>query len=427
MASQSRSSLGAVGRGVGRTLFVVAVIVATVAGCSSPGERTVIAASSEAAVEAPTARVRLETIAGFEDEPEEPTIAEGVVDFATGAGRLTSSTELVDGTTSILIATDGAMFIGLEADPIEWYRRPPIPGNAQGPDTPTDPVAIVSTLRSSAASIEDAGVGTVRGSATTRQTLSLPDGLPAGVPFRSFMPSYRGVATIDVDGEGRLRRLLWHQEIESASASADGSIDIRLEPVYVSWTMEFWDFGVEVDIDEPDAADIVAPGSSEDLPVFDAEEEGSQPGPHDFLMPLATGTWGSVRWTMSGGSNPDGEQCVTFEVDAGNGAEGRYLCFPPLSAASPIQIVHGPEASANYWHVAGLVADEIVTVDVVLEGGEVITIPIDPTSHVFTLFSETPLEVDELRAITADGSSTRCSLGSSADFLTCPGGNVPPP
>ena len=78
------------GRGVGRTLFVVAVIVATVAGCSSPGERTVIAASSEAAVEAPTARVRLETIAGFEDEPEEPTIAEGVVDFATGAGRLTS-------------------------------------------------------------------------------------------------------------------------------------------------------------------------------------------------------------------------------------------------------------------------------------------------------------------------------------------------
>ena len=413
---------------MGRTLFVVAVIVATVVGCSSPGERTVIAASSEAAVEAPTARVRLETIAGFEDEPEEPTIAEGVVDFATGAGRLTSSTELVDGTTSILITTDGAMFIGLEADPIEWYRRPPIPGDAQGPDTPTDPVAIVSTLRSSAASIEDAGVGTVRGSATTRQTLSLPDGLPAGVPFRSFMPSYRGVATIDVDGEGRLRRLLWQQEIESASASSDGSIDIRLEPEYVSWTMEFWDFGVEVDIEAPDRRGHRRTRFERGpRRCSRSKRTGSQPGPHDFLVPLATGTWGSVSWTMSGGSNPDGEQCVTFEVGAGNGAEGRYICFPPLSATSPIQIVHGLEASADYWHVAGVVADEIVTVDVVLEGGEVITIPIDPTSHVFTLFSETPLEVDELRAITEDGSSTTCSRWLGPDFVTCPAGNVPPP
>ena len=118
---------------------------------------------------------------------------------------------------------------------------------------------------------------------------------------------------------------------------------------------------------------------------------------------------------------------MTFEVGAGNAAEGRYLCFPPLVAASPIQIVHGPEASADYWHVAGIVADEIVTVDVVLAGGEVITLPIDPTSHVFTLFSETPLEVGELRAIAADGSSTTCLLDSGPDIATLLGRNVPPP
>ena len=110
-----------------------------------------------------------------------------------------------------------------------------------------------------------------------------------------------------------------------------------------------------------------------------------------------------------------------------NGAEGRYICFPPLSAASPIQIVHGPEASADYWHLAGVVAAEVVTVDVVLASGEVITLPIDPTSHVFTLFSETPLEVDQLQAIAADGSSTTCVLESGIDVATCSGGNVPPP
>jgi len=407
-------------------MLFAAVIVVTVVGCSSSGERTVIAANSEATVEAPTARVRLETIAGFDDEPEEPTIAQGVVDFATGAGELTSSSQLVDETTSILITADGAMFIGFGADPPEWVRRPPNPGPVRGPDTPADPVAIVSTLRSSAASVEDAGASTVRGSATTRQTLSLPDGLPAGVPFRSFMPSYRGVATIDVDDDGRLRRLLWQQEIESASASSEASIDIRLEPAYVSWTMEFWDFGVEVDIEAPDPADIAAPGSSEDLAVFEVEDEGSEPGPHDFLLPLATGTWGSVTWTMSGGSNPDGKQCVAFEIDVANGAEGRYICFPPLAAASPIQIVHGPEASADYWHLAGVVAAEIVTVDVVLANGEVLTRAIDPATRVFTLFSETPLDVDELHAIAADGWSSTCLLDSGADVATCSEGNVPP-
>ena len=160
--------------------------------------------------------------------------------------------------------------------------------------------------------------------------LTLPDGLPVGVPFRSFMPSYRGVATIDVDDDGRLRRLEWQQEIESVSASREAGFDIRLEPDYISWTMEFWDFGVEVDIETPDPADIVAPGSSDDSQCSTDEGGATEPGPHDFLMPLATGTWGSVTWTMSGGSNPDGEQCVTFEVGAGNAAEGRYLCFPPL-------------------------------------------------------------------------------------------------
>jgi hypothetical protein len=283
----------------------------------------------------------------------------------------------------------------------------------------------VSTLRSSASSIEDAGHSNVRDSQTTRQVLTLPEGLPAGVPFRSFMPSYRGVATIDVDDHGRLRRLLWQQEIESASASSEASRDVRLEPAYVSWTMEFWDFGVEVDIEPPDPADIAAPGSSEDL-VFEVEDEGSEPGPHDFLLPLATGTWGSVTWTMSGGSNPDGKQCVAFEVGVANGAEGRYICFLPLSAASPIKIVHGPEASADYWHLAGVVAAEIVTVDVVLANGEVLTRAIDPATRVFTLFSETPLDVDELHAIAADGWSSTCLLDSGADVATCSEGNVPP-
>ena len=63
-------------------------------------------------------------------------MAEGVVDFATGAGRLTSSPgpiddampEPFDEETSILIAADGAMFIGFGADPSEWVRRPPNPG-----------------------------------------------------------------------------------------------------------------------------------------------------------------------------------------------------------------------------------------------------------------------------------------------------------
>jgi hypothetical protein len=98
-------------------MLFAAVIVVTVVGCSSSGERTVIAANSEATVEAPTARVRLETIASFDDEPEEPTIAQGVVDFATGAGELTSSSQLVDETTSILITADGAMFIGFGSRP----------------------------------------------------------------------------------------------------------------------------------------------------------------------------------------------------------------------------------------------------------------------------------------------------------------------
>ena len=42
--------------------------------------------------------------------------------------------------------------------------------------------------------------------------------------------------------------------------------------------MEFWDFGVEVDIEPPDPADIVAPGSSDDLPSV-RRTMAAQPSP----------------------------------------------------------------------------------------------------------------------------------------------------
>ena len=279
-----------VGGGIHRTSGCCAVVV-TLVGCSSPDERTVIAASSEA-TETHTARVRLETIAGFDDEPQEPTIAEGVVDFATGAGRLTSSPGPIDDAmpepfeeeTSILIAADGAMFIGFGADPSEWVQRPPNPGPARGPDTPADPVALVSTLRSSASSIEDSW---------SQQRSRQPDhaadaDVARGTAGRGAVPIVHAVVPRRCDDRcGRP----WSAAaapvaagVESVSATGEAGFDIRLEPDYISWAMEFWDFGVEVDIEPPDPADIVAPGSS-DLPV--STTRAAQPSRSPRLPPAA--------------------------------------------------------------------------------------------------------------------------------------------
>ncbi len=240
-----------------RHVLLAVVLVAALGACSDDaGDQTVVAGEpstvATVATAADTARVRFESYIG----PEYPndvvtTPGEGVIDFATGALRLVE----VAGSDpfTLLVTADGGSFVGRDTSTgRSWVHMPGAEGT---PPSPTDPVSLVADLRAAASHIDDdAGTGDSHGDVTTRSHLVLPNGVPETLPIRRFVTKSAATATIDVDAQGRLRKILVEPDDPEPPFPSDASGAIAFQPIYAAWSLELWDFGVEADVTAPPLA-----------------------------------------------------------------------------------------------------------------------------------------------------------------------------
>ena len=97
----------------------------------------------------------------------EPYIVEGTVDFTSGVARFEQQSSPDGKKLSMLIAGDRSLYESPdpEGEGPSWVHFPADLAKSPRFD-PTDPVAMVTDLRTAASRIDDAGKGEVEGDAT---------------------------------------------------------------------------------------------------------------------------------------------------------------------------------------------------------------------------------------------------------------------
>ncbi len=279
-----------------------------------------------------TARVHFESYIGPESPNEVVTTpGEGVVDFLTGALQLVEVTGSAPFT--LLVTADGGTFVGRDTTTgRSWVHVPDAEGS---PPSPTDPVSLVADLRAAASRVDDAGSGDSHGDVTTRSRLVLPAGVPDSLPISRFVTKSPATATIDVDAQGRLRKILVEPDNPEPPLAGDGSGGIVFQPVYATWSLELWDFGVEAAVTAPAPDDVVElneDGRADAILEGNASETGISA---DDLEPVGTGTWESVTWTMRTGTDDAGDTCASFVLDPNDGTNWTNTTPGVLPAARP--------------------------------------------------------------------------------------------
>jgi hypothetical protein len=389
------------------------------------------------------------------------TASGGVVDFESGDSELRSGpagSALEDGIVIRMVGND--VFLGAtssEASGGTWVRLP-TPADAEALGVVFDPESIVGELTRASGDLRATGEGEVRGDATTTYRFDLRSGsrlLPLmGVPADTSV-----TATIEVDHQGRLRRLV--VEPHHPGARTDTGVESFQYPVPERSELQLWDFGVDVnvdnlphdavvDFDDPAAADALARifepfERANDVAVDAPEMETAEPaGP---FAKVAEGRWEDVAWQVWQAPAADDHVCHsiilrpppyeglpgTIRTDAGSPGLGdasgdTYSCGPEadlFERGDPVQVITGSSRDADYWSMLGTAAPEISSLQIELNDGEIIDVPVDPASHVFALFSHAPLTIDKVIPDAGSIASIECEPeeddGYGGSHLNCAG------
>lgn len=137
-----------------------------------------------------------------------------------------------------------------------WIRSPADASDAAS--EATDPQAAMATLRSASKEIERVGRETVRGVRTTRYRFHTT---PAKYTPTTFFGSEGGIVEAWIDDDNLPRRVSTTVEISAKGVrpSSSGSNDASDSDDRASSTAtyDFFDYGVQVDIDAPPAAEVI--------------------------------------------------------------------------------------------------------------------------------------------------------------------------
>ena len=184
----------------------------------------------------------------------------------------------------------------------------------------------------------------------------LPAGVPDSLPIRRFVAKSPATATIDVDAQGRLRKILVEPDNPTPPLPGDSSGGIVFQPVYATWSLELWDFVFEADFTDSrcpnDVVELDEDSRAQAILEGDASERGLSA---DDLDPVGTGTWESVTWTMRTGVNDAGDTCASFVLDPNDGTDWINTtpeCFASLDRTMPFEVVRNSEAEDPFWFVA---------------------------------------------------------------------------
>lgn len=281
---------------------LLGLLLFLLAGCGTPAEEArpvtavdVVAAAASKTAEAHTAKIFVST--GQRDAPEgKLETGKGVVDFSrrrlhlvldAGAPGRTAGLPglvevLVDGRATYLKVPDGM------AAPTPWYRVGLEEGGGLLPlsDLPqisNDPVPGLAYLGAVTGNVEEVGSDRVRGVATThyRAVIQVDDVLAqAPSKDRAVLRQYLTMLGMKqlpmdvwVDVDGLLRR-----QVTIIDLGQNNLLDSPKAPEILN-TVEFCDFGAEVDITPPPADQVMT--------LKDMLRRSSRPGP-----PAAGGTPG---------------------------------------------------------------------------------------------------------------------------------------
>jgi hypothetical protein len=417
--------------GVLRAAVVLVVLVAAACGDAGDGAGVITTGSVvDATRSAATARLRLEVahVAGGWTS----TASEGVVDFESGDSELKSGpvgSDLHDGVVVRMVGNE--VFLGPEGSEASggtWVRLS-TPADAQALGLVFDPVSIVGELTRSSGDLTAAGQGEVRGEATTVYRFDLESGSRL-LPLLAVPADTSVTATMEIDHEGRLRRLV--VEPDHPGTLTDTGVESFEYPVPERSELELWHFGVDVNVDAPPqdtVTDFDDPASGDALAaIFEPSElptdvavdapEIETPEPAGPFVKVAEGHWGNVSWEVWQAPTSDTRVCHSIilrpppnrgllgriGIDAGSPGAGEapgetYRCGPQadlFERGDPVQVLTGWSLDADYWSMLGTAAPEISSLRVELDDGEAIDVPVDPASHVFALFSHAPLSIDKL-------------------------------
>lgn len=388
-------------------------------------------------------------------------VSEGVIDFRTGDSEFTTSLVGVNPAEQRIDRTvSGELFLGTtrpDSSGATWVRILP---SSDGTDSVrpmgwVDLTSILDELGNSTAELTRTGEGEVRGDETVIYDfeLQVDSGLAALTMLAAGTPA---TTTIDMDREGRLRRLVVEPHDVGVTPGVAGHgpavIPDRVE-------LELWDFGIDVDVekpapesvvdlDDPRAPELLAqlfgvsdlePPDRVDLPAMDPPELAEP------FSEIDHGTWENVSWRVWEASTADDGVCYAVELEPPamrNGGANGQLDLPGAIAhnghsascgaradwfdrGQPLQLLGDWSESADYWHIIGTAAPNISSLSVELDNGGTIDVPVEPTSHVFVLFSREPLSVRLVVPDAGDAASIRClpdmTDGYGITDLSCSG------
>jgi hypothetical protein len=261
-------------------------LVATGCGSESTTDTTtnadpaqLVRAASEKTVEAGTSRLSLQ-VATSTQGLDIDVAGEGVVDNEAGTAELSLTLPGTDSELMIRVVSDALFMSGFPGAPAEqWVKLSPEDLGAESGlgdlQSFTDPTATFDQLQAVADDVKEVGEEDVRGTKTTHYqgTIVLADVLEqAPADQREAMEAQlqplidSGVDSLPfdayLDDEGRLRRMVQKVTLDPAALGGDaapppGASAPPASPVEVETTIDVYDFGVEVDVQEPPADQVV--------------------------------------------------------------------------------------------------------------------------------------------------------------------------
>jgi hypothetical protein len=251
-------------------LAVLLALLLLLAGCRDASPQDLLDRAPDALDAAGTSRFEMKVTAVGQGVDStfgatgEQDLAEGTLRMTTDLGLDATRTEtLVLGETIYLRSPLFELFTG---DPESWVRieLEDAAGRAGGLDVDTlvegntGPAALVQQLRGAADDVEELGTEQVRGVDTRRLRVVVDTDLaieqsPAEVreQLRAFAETSGLPVTypmeVWIDGDALIRRVRTVVEVEDETAG----------PVTQETTLELFDFGLPVDIEAPDDAEVV--------------------------------------------------------------------------------------------------------------------------------------------------------------------------
>lgn len=126
--------------------------------------------------------------------------------------------------------------------------------------SPSDPTQALHFLLGASRDVRDLGKEVIRGVATSHYRLTLDLRKAARQVPDSAQESYDTLldmlesplipAEVWIDDEGRLRKMTFTETIASGPGAAEGDVTVEM-------TMEYYDFGVAVDVELPPESEVV--------------------------------------------------------------------------------------------------------------------------------------------------------------------------